>query len=49
MHIFFVQILEVQVHPYTDAVGPDFILMDDYAHMHGACITNQYLEQATVE
>ena len=42
------EILDVYVHPYAGAVGNDFILMDDNARAHRACITNQYLEQATI-
>lgn len=42
------KILDVLVPPYTCAVGPDFILMDDYAGAHGTRITNQYHERATI-
>ena len=34
--------------PYAGAVGENFILMDDNARAHRACITDQYLEQATI-
>ena len=36
------------VRPHAGAVGENFILMDDNAHAHRACITDQYLEQATI-
>ena len=39
------EILDVHVGPYADAIGPDFILMDDNARAHRARITNRYLEQ----
>ena len=39
------EILDVHVRPYADAIGPDFILMDDNARAHRARITNRYLEQ----
>ena len=42
------EILDVYVRPYADAVGENFILMDDNARAHGARITDQYLEQATI-
>ena len=43
------EILDVYVRPYAGAVqGENFILMDDNARAHRACITDQYLEQATV-
>jgi hypothetical protein len=34
------EILDVHVRTYADAVGPDFILMDDNARAHRAYITN---------
>ena len=42
------EILDVHVRPYAGAIGPDFILKDDNARAHRACITNQYLEQAAI-
>ena len=42
------EILDVYVRPYAGAVGENFILMDDNARAHRACITDQYLEQATI-
>ena len=42
------EILDVHVRPYAGAIGPDFILMDDNARAHKACITNRYLEQAAI-
>ena len=42
------EILDVYVRPYAGAVGENFILMDDIARAHRACITDQYLEQATI-
>ena len=41
-------ILDVYVRPYAGAIGENFILMDDNAPAHRACITDQYLEQATI-
>lgn len=43
------EILDVYVRPYAGAIGPDFILMDDNARPHRANITNQFLENATIE
>ena len=42
------EILDVYVRPYAGAVGENFILMDHNARAHRACITDQYLEQATI-
>ena len=42
------KILDVYVRPYAGAVSENFILMDDNARAHIACITDQYLEQATI-
>ena len=42
------EILVVYVPPYAGAVGENFILTDDNARAHRACITDQYLEQATI-
>ena len=42
------EILDVYVRPYADAVGENFILMDDNARAHRASITDHYLEQATI-
>ena len=42
------EILDVYVRPYAGAVGENFILMDDNSRAHRACITDQYLEQATI-
>jgi len=42
------EILDVYVRPYAGAIGQDFILMDDNARPHGARITNQYLDAATI-
>ena len=42
------EILDVHVHPYAGAIGPDFILKDDNARAHRARITNRYLEQAAI-
>lgn len=42
------EILEVHVRPYADAIGPDFILMDDNARAHRARITNRCLEEAAI-
>ena len=42
------EILDVHVHPYAGAIGPDFILMDDNARAHRARITNRYFEQAAI-
>ena len=38
----------VYVRPYAGAVGENFILMNDNAHAHRACITDQYVKQATI-
>ena len=43
------EILDVYVRPYAGAVGENFIPMDDNARAHRARITDQYLEQATME
>ena len=43
------EILDVYVRPYAGAVGENFILIDDNARAHRACITDQYLEQATID
>ena len=43
------EILDVYVRPYAGAVGENFFLMDDNARAHRARITDQYLEQATVD
>ena len=40
--------MDVHVHPYAGAIGPDFILMDDNARAHRARITNRYFEQAAI-
>ena len=42
------EILDVYVRPYAGAVGENFILMDDKARAHRACVTDHYLEQATI-
>ena len=44
-----IEILDVYVPPYAGATGPDFILMADNAHPDWACVTNKYLQTATVE
>ena len=43
------EILDVYVRPYTLAIGPDFILMDDNARQHMARVTKEYLQAATIE
>ena len=43
------EILDVYVRPYAGAIGPDFILMDDNARPHRAHVTNQFLEDTTIE
>jgi hypothetical protein len=42
------EILDVHVRTYDGAVRPDFIFMDDNARVHGAHITNRYIEEATI-
>ena len=42
------EILDQFVRPYADAIGPEFILMDDYAHPYRAHVTNAYLEHETM-
>ena len=42
------EILKVHVRPYADAIGPDFILMDDNARAHRTRITNRCLEEAAI-
>ena len=42
------EILHVYVRPYAGAVDENFILLDDNARAHRACITDHYLEQATI-
>jgi hypothetical protein len=42
------EILAVDVRTYDGAVGPDFIFMDDNAHVNRAHVTNRYLEEATI-
>ena len=43
------EILDVYVRPYTGAIDPDFILMDDNARPQRAQVTNEYLQTATIE
>ncbi|GFV50888.1 transposable element Tcb2 transposase [Trichonephila clavipes] len=38
------EILDQYVHPYSGAIGNDFILMDDNARTHQAVIVKKYLE-----
>jgi hypothetical protein len=42
------EILDVYVRPYTGAVGPELILMDDNARPHHARVVKLYLQQETV-
>ena len=42
------EILDVHVRPYADAIGSDFILMDDNARAHRARITNRCHEEAAI-
>ena len=42
------EILDQLVRPYADAIGPDFILMDDNARPHRAQVTDAYLERETI-
>ena len=37
------EILDQFVRPYEGAMGPEFILMDDYTRPHRARVTNAYL------
>lgn len=41
MRLLFVQ--------HAGAVGQDFLLMDDYARPHWACVINEYIEQEGIE
>ncbi|GFW85751.1 transposable element Tcb2 transposase [Trichonephila clavipes] len=43
------EILDPYVHPYTDAIGNDFILMDDNARPHRAVIAEVYFEGLSLE
>nr|KAG5707944.1 hypothetical protein BaRGS_031675 [Batillaria attramentaria] len=43
------EILDPVVRPYTGAIGPEFILMDDNARPHTARIVDQYLEEESME
>ena len=42
------EILDVYVHPYAGAKGPEFILMDDNSSSHRVMVTNKYLQDATI-
>ena len=42
------EILNPIVRPLADAIGDDFILMDDDARRHSAMVVNQYLERETI-
>ena len=41
---YWVKILHQIVRPFAEAVGDDFILMDDNARPHRALVVNDYLE-----
>jgi transposase len=43
------EILAPIVRHYADAIGDDFILMDNNARPHRARIVNEYLQQETIE
>jgi len=38
------EILEAFVHPYAGVVGQDFVLMDENARPHRACVASEYIE-----
>ena len=43
------EILDPFVRPYDGAVGQDFVLMDDNARQHRACVVNEYLEHEGID
>ncbi|GBL90629.1 hypothetical protein AVEN_219300-1 [Araneus ventricosus] len=42
-------ILDAYVRPYAGTIGNDFLLQDDNARLHRACIVDDYLQQETIQ
>ena len=42
------EVLDQCLMPYAGSIGPEFILIDNYARLHRAHVTNAYLERKTV-
>ena len=43
------EILDAFVRPYVGPVGQDFVLMEDNARQHRACVLNEYQEHKGID